>query len=231
MKRELLFAGILFCAVGCTSGGGVEVRKVAFVLPQSWVKAESDDKEVSLGVPPGWRHGANNLFGTSNPFAGGAPNDPTAPSMTADEKKTMDQISGTMSEIVKEDELKNLDKLKEKGIILHVVSTGKPVIGEELTRFYVKKKTQNGNWTWPETDASEQDCFLTKQKATEVKLPIGLAHKMQATWQLSDGSNYTQISYLVPSGRDLFVLRFITVESAEVITNIEKEVAQTLRVN
>lgn len=207
------------------------MRKVAQALPQGWAKGAADGDEVTIGVAPGWRQGANSLFGTTNPFEAGTPNDPSAPPMTADEKKMMEQMSSSMNQMASEDELRNLDKLKQKGIILHVVSTGKPTIGEELTRYYVKKKTQNGNWTWPEVDASEQDCFLNKQKATEVKLPIGLAHKMQATWQLADGAQYTQISYLVPSGRDLYVLRLITVETAETVTAIEKQVAESLRIN
>ena len=212
-------------------GGGVEVKKVAFMLPQGWTKAESEDKSVAAAVPPGFRQGANTIFGMGNPFAGNIANDPAAAQMTTDEKRALEQMSSSMSEMAKEDEMKNLDKLAKKGIILHCVSTGKPTPGEELTRFYVKKKSQNMNWTWLDSDASEQDCFKEKQKATEVKLPIGLAHRMQATWQLGDGASYTQISYLIPNGRDLFVLRFITVEPPEVITRNEKEVAESLRIN
>ena len=232
MRRELLSLFALSFLGGCSNSGGIQVQNVGFVLPQGWVKATSDDKTVSLAVPPGFRYGANNMFGTVNPFESmGSTNDPSAPTMTADEKKSMEQIGKTLSEGVKEDELKNLDKLAKKGIILNCISTGKPVIGEELTRFYVKLKSQNNNWTWIDADASEQDCFLQKQKSVEVKLPIGLAHRMQATWQLTDGSNYTQISYLVPKGSNLYVLRFITVESPEVITRNEKAVADSLRIN
>ena len=230
MRREVLVFIALATLCGCSTGG-VQVKRIAFVLPSGWAKADSDDKEVSLAVPPGWRHGANNFFGTSNPFATGASNEPASTQMTNEEKKNFEDVSKTLSDIVSEDERRNLEKLAKKGIILHCVATGKPVIGEELTRFYVKKKTDTSNWTWPSTDASEQDCFKNKQKAVEVKLPIGLAHRMQASWQLVDGANYTQISYLIPSGRDLYVLRFITVEAPEVITTHEKEVANSLRIN
>ncbi len=229
MRRELLIVGLITCLIGCSSGGGIQTKRVAFVLPQGWTKAENE--EVAFAVPTGWRKGANSLFGTTNPFEGGVPNDPSAPPMTAEEKKMAEDLGKTFSEMDKESELENMEKLKKKGIILQALSTGKPTIGEELTRYYVKKKSQNSNWTWSDVDASEQDCFLNKQKATEVKLPIGLAHRMQATWQLADGANYTQISYLVPKGSDLYVLRFITVEPPETITSIEKEVAQTLRIN
>lgn len=151
--------------------------------------------------------------------------------MSADEKKSMDSFVESMDRAAKEDEMKNLDELKKKGIILQCITTGKGTIGEEITRFYVKKKTNNSNWTWPEIDASEQDCFKNKQKATAVKLPIATAHRMQDSWQMADGANYTQISYLVPRGRDLFVLRFITVEAPEAITTYEKTVAESLRIN
>ncbi len=212
-------------------GGGVEHKKVAFVLPQGWVKADSNDKDVSLAVPSGWRQGANTLFGTGNVADILATNDPSAPKLTADEAKNIEDITKGFDRINKEDELKNLDKLAQKGIILHCVSTNQKVIGEELTRFYVKKKSQSSNWTWLDTDGSEQDCFNSKQIAKDVTLPIGLAHRMQATWQQTDGAMYTQISYLIPNGRDLYVLRFITVESPEVVTTIEKEVADSLRLN
>ena len=230
MRKEVLILIAFATICGC-SKGGVQVKRIAFVLPKGWAKADSDDKEVSLAVPPGWRYGANNLFGTTNPFAAGAPNDPANAQMSPDEKKKMEELSKGLSDVVQEDERRNLEKLAQKGIILHCVATGKPIIGEELTRFYVKKKTQSNNWTWPATDASEQDCFKNKQEAVEVKLPIGLAHRMQASWQLTDGANYTQISYLIPSGNDLYILRFITVEAPEVITAHEKEVANSLRIN
>jgi hypothetical protein len=230
MMRYLVLAVLLASAFGCATGG-IEVRKVAFVLPQGWTKAEDENKEVAFAVPSGWRKGVNTLFGTDNPFGAGMPSDPSAPPMTAEEKKMLEDLSKGMSEISEQSELRNLEELRKKGIILQAISTGKPVVGEELTRFYVKKKTQSGNWTWPEVDASEQDCFFNKQTSTEVKLPIGLARRMQATWQLNTGSNHTQISYLVPRGRDLYILRFITDEPAETITSIDKEVAQSLRIN
>ena len=222
---------LALAVLGGCANGGFEVRKVAFTLPAGWVKAESEDKSVSIAVPPGFRYGANNMFGTTNPFEGLASNESSAPAMNPEDKNAMESLAKGLSEGVKEDEMRNLDKLAMKGIILKCISTGKPVIGEELTRFYVKRKSQSINWTWPDVDASEQDCFKEKQKAKEVKLPIGLAHRMQATGQQIDGSNYTQISSLVPKGNELYVLRFITVEQPEVITAHEKEVADTLRIN
>ena len=232
MKKELLALICLTTVYGCSMGGGVQVKRVAFVAPKGWAKGESDDKSVTLAIPPGFRQGANSFFGTSsNPFAAMAANDPSSSQMKAEQKKNVGETTKVLDEVAKEDEMKNLDALAKKGIILHCISTGKPVIGEEQTRFYVKLKSQNSNWTWPDVDGSEQDCFKEKQTAKEVKLPIGLAHRMQANWQLQDGSNYTQISYLVPSGRDLYVLRFITVESPEVITTHEKEVADSFRIN
>lgn len=234
MKREGLTLCLFTLVVGqfgCSSAGGLQTRRVAFVLPQGWVKAESDDKGVAIGVPSGWRYGANSMFGVTNPFESIGTSDSNGPPISPEDKKSTEDLMKGMSQVVKEDERRNLEALAAKGIILHCVSTGKPTIGEELTRFYVKKKSQNANWTWPEIDVSEQDCFLTKQKSTEVKLPIGLAHRMQATWQLVDGSNYSQISYLVPNGNDLFVLRFITVESQDIIVRIEKEVSDSLRIN
>jgi hypothetical protein len=206
MKREILVLIALGALGGCASSG-LQVKKVAFMLPQGWTKAESDDKSVSLAVRPGFRYGANTIFGTSNPFEGNMASDPSKAQMSIEDKKAVEQMTNAMKEVNKEDERKNLDKLSKKGIILNCISTGKPVIGEELTRFYVKRKSQSAPWTWSDIDASEQDFFREKQKAKEVKLPLGVAHRMQASWQLIDGSNYTQISYLLPSGSNLYVLR------------------------
>ena len=230
MTRSAVLIWSLFVLIGCSSGGGNQLRKVAFVLPQGWTKAETDDKELAFAVPSGWRQGANTFGGTGNPLEGLIPNDSSAPPLNPDEKKTLDDLNNSFSRMAKEDELKNLDDLRKKGILLQAVLMGKPIVGEELTRFYIKKKSQSSNWTWADTDASEQDCFAAKQKATEVKLPIGLAHRMQATWQLSNGSNYTQISYLIPRDSDLFILRFITEEPAETLTSIESTVAQSVRI-
>jgi hypothetical protein len=232
MKRVVLVSVLVSTVMGCSSGGGIQTRKVAFVLPQGWVKAETDDKSIAIAVPPGFRQGANSMFGTgSNPFDSLVANDPSSAQMTPEEKKKIEQVTGNLNEMAKEDEMKNLDALAKKGILLQCISTGRPTPGEELTRFYVKRKSQGPNWTWSDADGSEQDCFKTKQKATEVKLPIGLAHRMQDSWQLVDGANYTQISYLVPKGSDLYILRLITVEAPAMITTNEKAIAESLRIN
>ncbi len=104
----------------CSNNGGIQPTKIAFTLPKGFTKAESDDKSVTLAVPSGWRQGANNMFGTSNPFDMANAPAPSS-SQTAEEKKTMEDLSKSLSGVINEDERRNLEKLAAKGIILHVV--------------------------------------------------------------------------------------------------------------
>ncbi len=131
----------------------------------------------------------------------------------------------------KKEEEAALAKLKEEGIIIHCVNSSKPIPGEKPTQFYVKKQSQGGNWSWEDAEKSEFGQYKTKPKATKVTLPIGQASRMQDTWQLVDGANYSVISYVIPNGKDLYTIRFITEEPIETLTAIDKQVAESFRIN
>jgi len=136
-----------------------------------------------------------------------------------------------MNEISKDEEEAHLGRLKKKGIILMCTSKGKRILDEDPTRFYVKLESQNGNWTWEDAAKAQADRFNGKITPTTVTLPIGKAYRMQQTWQKANGAMHTVIVYAIPNGRDLYSLRFITEEPAEVVTSIEKQVADSLRIN
>ena len=151
---------------------------------------------------------------------------------------TNDELGKALGDMVKQSEAEAkkeeqaaLDKYKAEGIILHCVNSSRPTPGEKPTTFYLKKQSQGGNWTWEDAEKSEVGQFKNKPKATKLTLPTGQALRFQDTWQLIDGANYTQVSYVIPNGKDLYTLRFITEESAETVTGIDKQVAESLRIN
>lgn len=231
MNKGLLLGIAGLISVGCAIGGGVQTNKVAFVLPSGWAKAESTGKEATVGVPPGWRHGVDRLM-EPGAMTTPDPNAPQNPQMTAEDKKTMEGFANVMNQLSQQAEADELDRLAKRGVILHCISTGaKPTIGEERTRFYLKKQTQNSNWNWPDAAATERDKYLHKPVPKQVKLPVGEATRMEETRQQVDGSSYTIVSYLIPNGRDLYTLRFVTQEAATQVTSIEKQVAESLRIN
>ncbi|MBS1725829.1 MAG: hypothetical protein JST51_03855 [Armatimonadetes bacterium] len=243
MKRAYVFGVSLVALIGCSSGPAINTTKTAFALPPGATQADSDDKTVSLGVPSGWRVGVSSSMsqadlmsgmGSSGGDSGMPPMPSGGDSGNGDAAAAVDalnKMSAQMEADAKKAEAEALAKLKEKGIIIHCINSSKPIPGEKPTQFYVLKQSQGGNWNWADAEKSEDGQFKTKPTATKVTLPIGQALRMQDTWQLVDGANFTQVSYVIPNGKDLYSIRFITEESPEVVTTIDKQVAESFRVN
>lgn len=232
MTRTYWVIPIALSLAGCTVGGGIQTKRIGFVMPSGWTKAESDDKSVTVGVPPGFKFGVDkmmegNLFGTDS----NSPQGSNQPQLSADDKKFMEQMNSAMHEMSKEEEEAHLDRLKKNGIVLMCTSTGKPTLDEDRTRFYVKRESQNTNWTWEDAAKAQAEKFNGSVKPEMVKLPIGQAYRMEKTWQMQNGAMHTLIVYAIPNGRDLYSLRFITEEPKEVVTRIDHQVADSLRIN
>ncbi len=230
MRTALIFLAAV-AVIGCGDGPALTVKKVPFSLPAGFTEGASDDKVVQLAIPSGWRQGVDRLSGSMgmgdlSGLAGGTmPSDPDA-------AKAIQQMSADIDKAESEGEKKELAKLKEKGIIIHCITVGaRPTIGETRTRFVVHKETKGSNWNWDDAHQLEAGAYLHKPVAKEVDLPIGKAHRMEETKTLVDGGVYTIISYVIPNGKDLYSLRFITQESASVIQQIEKQVADSIRIN
>jgi hypothetical protein len=232
--------------MGCSGGPAIQVKNAAFNLPAGWTKGMSDDQIVTIAIPTGWRQGVDrmptvtDMFGGGNdPASGGDPGSGGSIDLNSqaggnpqaqDVANTLNQMKEASEKESAEMERRELEELKKKGIILNVISSGKPTIGETRTRFFVKKSSQGANWDWDQAHASEREKYLHKPVAAEIDLPIGKAHRMMETRQLIDGANYTIISYLIIHGKDLYTLRFLTEEQASIVTSIEKEVANSLRI-
>ncbi len=230
-----IFIGVLLAVslVGCKGGPAISVKKAAPLLPSGFTKGESDDKVASLGVPPGWRQGVDRMMTMGSALAdvGASAGGDSAQPMPEDLSKSLDDMTKQGEAEADAKEKESLEKLKAKGIIINCINSSKPTPGEERTHFYLLKQSQGGNWTWEDAEKSEVGQYKTKPKATKVTLPIGEALRMQDSWQLIDGMNYTMISYVVPNGPDLYTLRFITEESPETVTSIAQQVAESLRIN
>lgn len=240
MKKVLSLLG-LAVVIGACGGPGITAKRVAFELPAGFTKAESEDGKVVLGVPTGWRAGVDrmlemsgmsSMLGSSPSDMGGgdAPPIPTDGQPQSDTQASIDALNQSMQKMSEEAEQKELADLAKKGVILHVIGGGKPIIGEDRTRFYVKKTEEGGNWTWEAAERTERDRFFHKPKWSEVDLQVGKAHMAEESRQQIDGSNKTIIVYLVIDGGTLYSVRFITQETPELIKSIARPVMDTFRI-
>lgn len=231
--KVLGYLGVAMLVAGC-GGPAIQVKQAAFSLPAGFVKGASDDGSVEVAIPSGWRQGVDRMmetsfFSQSGGFEGGSAG--SASGGEQDGSKALENMSNAFTSMSNEAEQEALEAMKKKGNILNVISTGnKPIIGEARTRFYVQKTSQGGNWNWDAAHEHERGQYFHKPVAKEVDLPVGKAHRMEETKTLVDGGVKVTISYLIPNGKDLYSLRFVTQEDAGVIKNIEKQVAGSIRI-
>jgi hypothetical protein len=234
VKKLLILSFALVILFGCSKGPEIKVTQASSQLPAGWQPAVSDDGKVEVGVPSGWRQGVDTIAsgGDLAPAGMGMAGEMPAPQATGDASldKSLSEMSAEANKTSKEMEQKQLAKLKEKGIVINVINGSKPIPGEARTHYYVKIKKMGGNITPEEAKEETQKTFLHKVTPTEVKTPIGTAYRFEETRQLVDGANYTEINYAIINGSDLYVLAFVTEEQSTAITQIDKDVIQTLRI-
>jgi hypothetical protein len=193
-------------------------------LATGWSQAESKDGEVSVGVPNGWRFGADrtlqSLGGLQNMgLSDGDMNNPQVQQLAQELQKNGD-----------EEEKQELERLYQKGIVIHVINGSRPIADEMRTKYVVHRYDLNGNWDWDSAADFERKQYAFKPDRKEVKLPIGKALRLEKSEELRNGSMRHRISFLAIEGSRLYVLRFVTQESRETIATIADEVAKTLRV-
>lgn len=238
MKVLPILSLCVLVLAGC-GGPAITAKKATFELPNGFTKGESEDGKVVMAIPSGWRYGVDRMT-ENNPMAGmlesgnstgQAPESvPQGDPQASDAQQSIQALQNEMARISKEAEEEELAALAKKGIIFHAIGGAKPVIGEERTRFYVKKIEQGGNWSWEAAERSERDRFLHKPKWAEIDLKVGKAHWAEESRQQIDGSNFTVIVYLVIDGNILYSTRFITQESPDLVKTIHKPVMETFTV-
>jgi hypothetical protein len=139
-----------------------------------------------------------------------------------------------MGQIVGKDaqdqEDKEMAKMREDGVLINVIDSSKPTIGEARTRYYVKKKSYGGSVSLATASADEKSTYMEPGDGTDVVLPIGKAHRFEKQLQLQDGDQQMKISYVLVDGGDAYLIRFISTNSPDVFKSIEQQVAQTFRI-
>ena len=235
--KKIGFLAAILVACACNRHNNPEIRaqNAPLSLASGWTVAKSDDGVVSIGVAPGWRSGVDKMMADLNlgapTDAGGAPasdasNDPKA----AELQQMISKLDAQSSQMEKQNEQKQLAKLKEQGIVIQVLDGGPRTFDEARTRYVVKVGHFDYNPTLAETAEVEKKRFFAAVTPTPVKLPIGDALKMEETRELRNGSMLTIISYLVVNGHDMYSIQFTTEGPADTIKNLADPVAQTLRI-
>ncbi|MEZ0324881.1 MAG: hypothetical protein ACAH95_03175 [Fimbriimonas sp.] len=220
MSRALLFGALLLA--GCNRTPAVHVKNVPEQAPPSWTMAHSPDGKVSIAVAPGWRYGVDRMpmidlgaLQSSDPEGG----------------KPLEQMTSDMQNSADQEELKELEEMAKRGIVINVISEGtRPIPGEARTRYYVLKTSHGGPISLVEAADIERKHYVLKPKYDTIQLPIGEALRCQAKEELRDGGVRHQISYVVVDGNDMYSLRFVTQESAQTIEAIAEPAAQSLRI-
>lgn len=219
-------------SLGCKKAPTIHVDPApAATLPGGWTKGASKDGTVSVGIPNGWRQGVDKMtdgLGDLSAIGGGSTpsTDPEASQMGQD----IANMSANMKREADEQEQKQLAKLESLGIIVHAINGSKQIPGEARTRFYVRRYRKDSNATWEDAKATERQEYVHAQTPQEVKLPIGKALKYSEDEEMRDGGVVHKISYVIVDGASAYSLRFVTEESAETISSIADQVAQTWRI-
>lgn len=225
MRRTALSLLLLLSVVACAPKPALHVTKAGPAkLISGWSEATSDDSKVRVGVVPGWRHGIDRVSGDSIAGSMDSSADPAA-------QQFANQLDQQMQAMDAEREKQALDKMAEKGILLHIINGGRPVFDETRTRYVVQRFHQDANWNWDDAVEKERHEYGHMPKREEVTLPIGKAVKLSSSDELRNGSTIHRISYLAIEGNDLYVLRFATEEPKETIASIAKDVAESWRIS
>lgn len=230
MRVWLISILVLIAGAGC-SRPALHVKVAGPpVLPSGWTLATDPDSGVSLGVASGWREGVDKALDPMG-AASGVASDVTAQQST-DPNNALGQMVSQMDQMEKEQEAKALADLKAKGIVIQVLDGSRPTIGEERTRYYVKRVDHGSNYSLDLAGQDEKDHLLGMgaDSPTTVQLPIGPALKFVAERKTIAGDETNHVSYVVVDGKYSYHLRFGSTNNPSAIQSIADQVAQTWRI-
>jgi hypothetical protein len=212
---------------GCSHPAVHVTQAPAPNLTGGWQTANDAEDGVSIGVAPGWREGADTVMspmgmaaGVADQTSGQDPSNPAA------------QLQNQLQADDKAQEQKALADLKAKGVIIQVIDGSRPTIGEERTRYYIKKVDHGGNCSLDQAAADEQEHLrgYGADPPQTVTLPIGKALKFTADSKTRGGDESTHVSYVIVDGKNAYHLRFVSTNNPQAIQSIADQVAQTLRI-
>ena len=220
--------------VGCASPGPKLIRMEAATLPADWVKAESTQDGVSIGVPQGWIPGVDPMIDplTASSFGGGTSAGMDASSMSSQlpSDSPLKQMAAETEKDAKEFAEKETAKLREKGVILYVRDSSRPIPGEERTHYTVKRTTGTA-LTLDDAAADVKKKLLNEGQGKLVQLPIGPAVRFESTNTSRGGDKIHEIIYALQDGATTYNIRFVAVNNPSVLGPIADEVAKTFRIH
>ncbi len=207
---------------GCNSTPAVHFTAAPLPAPtSSWVTVADEEDGITVNAPGGWKR----LKDASSS---------DVPGMAPDEGQNNPQVQGLMNDMAKFDQKIGAEEeanLRKKNVIFTVVDTSaKPIIGEERTRFYIHKKTRDGNATLDDAAADEKEFLTNESAAKDIDLPIGKAKEFHAEVTTKGGDKVNRVSYVMVDGKDSYALRFVSTNNPQGVESIAAEVAKSLRI-
>jgi|GEM_PF-1523896 len=222
--------GLIFLA-GC-AGPAVHVTNApAAKMQGGWNLATDDTGTVSVGVAPGWHEGVDTaLSGSGIDLAQGIAGSQSGQSLDPDSPGG--QLANQMSAQDQQDQAAAKEALKEKGVVIQIIDSSKPIPGEARTRYYVKVDKHDANVSLNKAVDEEMDFMhgFGPNDPVKVDLPIGPAYRVDADRKTIGGDQLTHISYVAVDGKNSYHLRFVATNNPSSIQNIAKDVAETWRI-
>jgi hypothetical protein len=205
------------------------------VLSAGWKLVKDDETGVQIGVPSGWQVGMDSpasLTGLANSLGNASP-DQTSPDLSSvPQDSALQQLQTQMAADSAKQEKEALEKLRAKGIILHVIDGSKPTVGEERTKYTVQKLDKGHNVSLEEARDEEVEYFKGwgANPAKLVNLPIGPAYRIDADYKTRGGDEVERVSYVVVDGTNSYFLRFVSTNNPQAVLSVEKDVADSWRI-
>jgi hypothetical protein len=219
MQKALLLLLLFPLAIlGCKSKPAVVLKNPGPPsLAQGWELVSSRDGSVSIAAASGWGKNVPGLM-------------PTTP-LGDDSGATADPQLGALSKQMDAMDEEKAKALEAEGILITLYDqSSRPIVGEEVTRYYVAKKHDSGNVTMEEAIAPYAETTGKPRTPEKVQLPIGEASLFAMVHNLRDGGVVHEWTYVIPSKDDVYSVTFVTEADSAGLDQIRSDVMNSLRI-
>jgi hypothetical protein len=223
---------VALTTAGCKPGTVMHLADASPAkLEPGWTLAQDAESGVSIGVPSGWTEGTGLAADSplaNGPMGGGDPSPALDPNSDAGQ---MSAAIGQMGQAMGEqNEKKERDRLRANGVVINVTDGSKSTVGEQRTRFYVKRIKHDSPYPFELAVLDEKKHLLKPGEGEDVTLPVGKAHRFKTDNTMITGDKETQISYVLADGSDTYLIRFISTNLPTVFDPFEHQVAESFRI-
>lgn len=106
----------------------------------------------------------------------------------------------------------------------------RPIPGEPMTSISVTRRLESGgaNVTDEADDVARE--YTKIHERNSIELPVGKAVEIKAVTGTRGGDTIRHIDYVLVNGEEVFVIRFVTTQSASTLTDVARPVMETFRV-